>query len=96
MYASATAGVALGREDRRVTGGLLVLAAAASAGLLGPDLVALADSGSTALFTLAFVGLGLDIRLDSMRRVGVAPLVALFGHLLVVSALTLVAVLFLL
>ncbi|KKF39989.1 hypothetical protein FK85_24195 [Halorubrum saccharovorum] len=28
--ASATAGVALGREDRRVTGGLLVLAAAAS------------------------------------------------------------------
>ncbi|WP_136601672.1 YeiH family protein [Salinigranum halophilum] len=76
--------------------GFLVLAAAASAGLLGPDLVALADSGSTALFTLAFVGLGLDIRLDSMRRVGVAPLVALFGHLLVVSALTLVAVLFLL
>jgi uncharacterized integral membrane protein (TIGR00698 family) len=73
--------------------GFLVLAAAASAGVIGPDLVALADRGSTALFSLAFVGLGLDIRLSAMRRVGVSPLVALFGHLLVVSVVTLAAVL---
>jgi uncharacterized integral membrane protein (TIGR00698 family) len=76
--------------------GFLVLAAAASAGVLGPDLVALADRASTALFTLAFVGLGLDIRLSEMRRVGATPLVVLLGHLLVVSAVTLGAVLVLL
>jgi uncharacterized integral membrane protein (TIGR00698 family) len=76
--------------------GFLVLATAASAGVLGDELVALADRASTALFTLAFVGLGLDIRVAGMRRVGVAPLVALFGHLLVVSVLSLLAVLTLL
>ncbi len=76
--------------------GFLVLATAASAGVLGPTLVALADRGSTALFTLAFVGLGLDIRLAAMRRVGLSPLITLFGHLLVVSAVTLAAVLALL
>ncbi|WP_152042005.1 YeiH family protein [Salinigranum salinum] len=76
--------------------GFLVLATAASAGVLGDELVALADRASTALFTLAFAGLGLDIRLEGMRRVGVAPLVVLLGHLLVVSALTLLAVLALL
>jgi uncharacterized integral membrane protein (TIGR00698 family) len=72
--------------------GFLVLAAAASAGVVGETGVALADRASTALFTLAFAGLGLDIRVEGMRRVGASPLVALLGHLLVVSALTLLAV----
>jgi uncharacterized membrane protein YadS len=76
--------------------GFLVLATAASAGLLGDAVVALADRASTALFTLAFVGLGLDIRVAGMRRVGASPLLALLGHLLVVSAATLLVVLALL
>jgi uncharacterized integral membrane protein (TIGR00698 family) len=76
--------------------GFLVLATAASAGLLGPDLVALADRLSTAFFTLAFVGLGLDISVEGMRRVGLSPLVVLLGHLVAVSLLTLGGVLLLL
>jgi uncharacterized membrane protein YadS len=76
--------------------GFLVLAVAASAGLLGPDIVALADRTSTAFFTLAFVGLGLEIRVAGMRRVGLSPLVVLLGHLVAVSLLTLVGVVVLL
>ena len=73
--------------------GFLLLATAASVGVLGDAAVALADRASTALFTLAFVGLGLDIRVAGMRRVGASPLLVLFGHLLVVSAVTLLVVL---
>jgi uncharacterized integral membrane protein (TIGR00698 family) len=76
--------------------GFLVLATAASAGLLAAETVALADRLSTALFTLAFVGLGLDIRVEGMRRVGLSPLVVLLGHLAVVSLLSLGGVLLLL
>lgn len=76
--------------------GFLFFAVAVNVGLVGDRVVALADQASTACFTVAFVGLGLDVRLEGMRRVGLAPVATLLAHLLVVSAGTLLAVVFLL
>ena len=72
--------------------GFLLVAAVANAGLLSPAALDSIGVASDLLFTLAFVGLGLSIRLREMRRVGAAPLGAVLVHLLVVSALALVAV----
>jgi uncharacterized integral membrane protein (TIGR00698 family) len=72
--------------------GFLAVAAVASAGLLSPAAVASIGRVSDALFALAFVGLGLSIRVEDMRAVGAAPVGAVLVHLLVVSALALGAV----
>ena len=47
---------------------------------------------SDGLFLVAFVGLGLSIRVRDLRAVGPAPVGVVLIHLLVVSALALVAV----
>ena len=72
--------------------GFLIVAGIANSGLLSP--AALDAIGVTAevLFTLAFVGLGLSIRLRELRGVGGAAVGAVLAHLLVVSALALGAV----
>jgi uncharacterized integral membrane protein (TIGR00698 family) len=57
-----------------------------------PQQVSTLDTVSDWLFTLAFVGLGFEIRLEELRRTGVAPVVVVFVSLLVVSAVSLVAV----
>ena len=72
--------------------GFLLVAAAANSGLLSPAALESIGRVSDALFTLAFVGLGLSIRLREMRAVGGAAVGAVLVHLLVVSALALAAV----
>jgi uncharacterized integral membrane protein (TIGR00698 family) len=72
--------------------GFLAVAAVANSGLLSPAALASIGRASDALFTLAFVGLGLSIRLREMREVGGAAVGAVLVHLLVVSALALAAV----
>mgnify|MGYP000677380240 FL=1 len=72
--------------------GFLVVAAVANSGLLSPAALASIGRVSDALFTLAFVGLGLSIRVREMREVGGAAVGAVLVHLLVVSALALAAV----
>jgi len=72
--------------------GFLVVAAVANSGLLSPAALDSIGRVSDALFTLAFVGLGLSIRLREMREVGGAAVGAVLVHLLVVSALALTAV----
>ncbi|SMO47605.1 YeiH family protein [Halorubrum cibi] len=72
--------------------GFLLVAAVANSGLLSPAALASIGRISDALFTLAFVGLGLSIRIDDMRAVGAAPVGAVLVHLLVVSTVALAAV----
>jgi uncharacterized integral membrane protein (TIGR00698 family) len=72
--------------------GFLAVAAVANSGLLSSAALASIGRVSDALFTLAFVGLGLSIRLREMREVGAAAVGAVLVHLLVVSALALAAV----
>ncbi|MFW5917033.1 MAG: YeiH family protein [Halorubrum sp.] len=72
--------------------GFLAVAAIANSGLLSPAALESIGRVSDALFTLAFVGLGLSIRIREMREVGGAAVGAVLVHLLVVSALALAAV----
>jgi uncharacterized membrane protein YadS len=72
--------------------GFLAVAAVANSGVLSPAALGSIGRVSDALFTLAFVGLGLSIRLREMREVGGAAVGAVLVHLLVVSALALAAV----
>ena len=72
--------------------GFLAVAAIANSGLLSPAALESIGRVSDALFTLAFVGLGLSIRVREMRDVGAAAVGAVLVHLLTVSALALAAV----
>ena len=72
--------------------GFLVVAAVANSGLLSAAALDSIGVVSDTLFTLAFVGLGLSIRFREMREVGGAAVSVILVHLLVVSALALVAV----
>ena len=72
--------------------GFLAVAAIANSGLLSAAALESIGRVSDALFTLAFVGLGLSIRVREMRDVGAAAVGAVLVHLLVVSALALAAV----
>ena len=72
--------------------GFLVVAAVANSGLLSTAALDSIGLVSDALFTLAFVGLGLSIRLRQLRGVGAAAVGVVLVHLLVVSALALGAV----
>ncbi|MGQ3328831.1 YeiH family protein [Halorubrum sp. FL23] len=72
--------------------GFLAVAAIANSGFLSPAALASIGRVSDALFTLAFVGLGLSIRLREMREVGGGAVGAVLVHLLAVSALALAAV----
>ncbi|MDZ5812590.1 putative sulfate exporter family transporter [Halorubrum sp. AD140] len=72
--------------------GFLAVAAVANSGILSPAALESIGRVSDALFTLAFVGLGLSIRIREMRAVGGAAVGAVLVHLLVVSALALAAV----
>lgn len=72
--------------------GFFLVAAVANAGLLSTGALATIDTAADWLFTLAFVGLGFDIRLAEMRDTGLSPTLVVLVHLLVVSAVTLFAV----
>jgi len=72
--------------------GFLAVAAIANSGVLSAAALESIGRVSDALFTLAFVGLGLSIRVREMRDVGAAAVGAVLVHLLTVSALALAAV----
>ena len=72
--------------------GFAAVSAIATAGLLSPAAQASLDTLSTALFAVAFVGLGLDVRLDRMRETGVTPILVVAASLSVVATLAYVAV----
>jgi uncharacterized integral membrane protein (TIGR00698 family) len=72
--------------------GFAVVSVVASAGLLSPAAQSSLDALSTALFALAFVGLGLDVRLDRMRETGATPVLVVAASLCVVATLAFVAV----
>ncbi|SNR43585.1 YeiH family protein [Halorubrum vacuolatum] len=69
--------------------GFLLVAAIANAGVLSAAAIDSIGTVSDVLFTLAFVGLGLSIRVREMRRVGAAPVGVVLVHLLIVSAVML-------
>ena len=73
--------------------GFLLVAILANVGVFSQEALATIDAGSDTLFALAFVGLGLDIRLDAMRETGVKPAFVLAVQLLTISVVTLGAVL---
>jgi uncharacterized membrane protein YadS len=72
--------------------GFLLVAAIANGGLLSPAAIDSITAVSDGLFLVAFVGLGLSIRIRELRSVGLAPVGVVLVHLLVVSALALAAV----
>lgn len=72
--------------------GFLLVAAIANVGVLSPAAIESITATSDGLFLVAFVGLGLSIRVRELRAVGLAPVGVVLVHLLVVSALTLTAV----
>jgi uncharacterized integral membrane protein (TIGR00698 family) len=72
--------------------GFAVVSAVASAGLLSASAQASLDSLSTALFAVAFVGLGLDVRVDRMRETGATPVLVVAVALTTVAALAYLAV----
>jgi uncharacterized integral membrane protein (TIGR00698 family) len=72
--------------------GFVVVAVVANAGLLSQATLASIDTVADWLFTLAFVGLGFDIRLSEMRDTGLTPVLVVLVHLVAVSLLTLAVV----
>ena len=72
--------------------GFALVSAVASAGALSPAGRATLGTATTALFALAFVGLGLDIRLERVRETGLAPIGVVTCSLTLVSVLALLAV----
>jgi uncharacterized integral membrane protein (TIGR00698 family) len=72
--------------------GFAAVSAIASAGLLSPSAQASLDSLSTALFAVAFVGLGLDVRADRMRETGATPVLVVAVALCSVATLAFLAV----
>ena len=72
--------------------GFLLVAAVANSGLLSSAALDSIGRISEALFTLAFVGLGLSIRLRDLRGAGAAAVGVVLVHLLVVSMVALAAV----
>lgn len=74
--------------------GFLLVAAVAINGLLTQGQVEILTRSSDLLFLLAFAGMGTDIQLDEMRSAGVVPVVVVLLDLLVIGALSFVAVTF--
>lgn len=75
--------------------GFFLVVLVANAGVLGPSQIEGIESISTWLFTMAFAGLGLDIRIDHLRDVGVRPVVMMVIHVLVIGSLSLLVLLYL-
>ncbi|WP_135665146.1 YeiH family protein [Halorhabdus rudnickae] len=71
--------------------GFVIVAAVASVGLLTEADVARLEATYQWLFLLAFVGLGTNIELATMRKTGVQPLLVVLTALVTVSALSLLA-----
>jgi len=68
--------------------GFLFLAVLTNLGVIPDAGVALIEDTSSALFLLAFAGLGFEIRLAEMRTTGTVPVMVVGKHLVVVAAVT--------
>lgn len=73
--------------------GFLLLAALASAGAFSPAQRTAIANAVDWLFLLAFVGLGTEIRVRSLRRLGVGPVLVVLAAMLVSSVVSLVVAL---
>ncbi|SDQ38075.1 YeiH family protein [Natronobacterium texcoconense] len=71
--------------------GFLVLVALSSLGAFSPAQQASIENAYSWLFLLAFVGLGMEIRLAQLRSTGLAPAAVVLAALIVASTLSLVA-----
>ena len=69
--------------------GFIVLALFASAGAFSADQQATLSNVVTWLFLIAFVGLGTEIRFDTLRHLGIAPVLVVFSGLLIASVFSL-------
>ena len=69
--------------------GFLLFMGLASAGFFSPSQQASIAEIVEWLFLLAFVGLGTEIRLDDLRRAGIAPALVVFATISLVSVLSL-------
>jgi uncharacterized integral membrane protein (TIGR00698 family) len=96
-YAVRRAHAAAGRTDAVVLWyrfpkflvGFLAVVAVVNAGVLSEPARASVVTTSDWLFTLAFVGLGIDVSVHRIREAGLRPVALVGVHLLVVSALSL-------
>jgi len=73
--------------------GFIAFIVLASVGVFSPEQQASIANAVDWLFLLAFVGLGTEIRIESLRRTGVAPILVVFAAILVVSVLSLTVLL---
>lgn len=76
--------------------GFLVVAAIANLGVFDAAALAVIDAASDWLFTLAFVGLGVELNPRQLRASGIRPIAVVLAHFVTVSALALLAVTYLL
>lgn len=76
--------------------GFFLVVVVANTGILTPSHVAGINTISTWLFTMAFVGLGLEIQVDHLRAVGGHPLAMMVIHALVIGGTTLTVLLYVL
>lgn len=88
--------VAIWEQFPKFLVGFLVVVAVANAGVVSPAGLSAVETVSEWLFAVAFVGVGFSIRIEEMRRAGLAPVAVLLVYLVLASALTLAAVTFLL
>jgi uncharacterized integral membrane protein (TIGR00698 family) len=72
--------------------GFLLVAVIANAGLLSPASVESIGTITDWLFVLAFVGLGAEIEIETMREAGPVPVIVVLLYLLAVAAVSLAAV----
>lgn len=72
--------------------GFMLLIVIANIGILSNAQIDFLGQLSDGLFLLAFAGIGFDIRLEDLRSTGLSPILVVLVHLVVVSVLTLGAV----
>ncbi|MCU4740571.1 YeiH family protein [Halobacteria archaeon AArc-m2/3/4] len=69
--------------------GFLAVVVLASAGVFSPDQQASIANAVDWLFLLAFVGLGTEIRIGDLRRIGIGPALVVFTAMVIASVLSL-------
>lgn len=79
-------------EFPKFLAGFFLVALVANLGVLGAGALASVGRVSDALFAMAFAGLGVDIRLATMREAGLAPVLVVGAYLVVGGGVALVAV----
>lgn len=84
--------MAIWRQFPKFLVGFILVVIATNSGLVGQPTIETMNTASTWLFTVAFVGLGFDIRVEKLRGVGVQPIAVMVLYLFVMSLATLMMV----